>query len=143
MSEPTPEMIEAGAKYLNESGSGKSGDIAEGTYLAMRGVEAPAIVPDELVKAAARATDLLHDAVRSHVDEGWKFAAGSAVKELRAALAIPRRTEADIRADEWERLAKLADAESADEATYEGIAGIEWGWLDIAEWLRSQGGEDE
>jgi len=29
MSEPTPEMIEAGAKYLNESGSGKSGDIAE------------------------------------------------------------------------------------------------------------------
>ena len=133
MSEPTPEMIEAGAKYLNESGSGKSGDIAEGIYLAMRGVEAPAIVPDELVRAAARAADLLHDAVRSHIDEGWKFAAGSAVNELRAALAIPRRTEADIEKALIERLAKLAMELNWSAAGDDGS--------DIAEWLRSQGGE--
>ena len=38
MTEPTDEMIEAGAKYLNESGSGKSGDIAKGIYLAMQAV---------------------------------------------------------------------------------------------------------
>jgi hypothetical protein len=39
MSEPTPEMIEAGATFLNECGSGKSGDIAEGIYNAMKAVE--------------------------------------------------------------------------------------------------------
>ena len=60
---------------------------------------------------------------------------------VRAVWEAMRDAEADIRADERERLAKLADAESADEATYEGIARIEWGWFDIAEWLRSQGGE--
>ena len=46
MTEPTDEMIEAGAKYLNESGSGKSGDIAKGIYLAMQAVAPDPPLPE-------------------------------------------------------------------------------------------------
>jgi len=75
--------------------------------------------------------------VRSHVDEGWKYAAGLAVKELRAALSLPRRTEADIRTDERERLAKKLEAE--DQGWLSRSATVQ----ETVKWLRSQGGEDE
>ena len=77
---------------IPDTGSPSAKGIDAITAEIVAATQAP--VPDELVKAAARAADLLHDAVRSHVDEGWKYAAGLAVKELRAALSLPRRTEA-------------------------------------------------
>jgi len=142
--QPTDEMIEAGRMVLvDTTGHGYGPELVRAVWEAMRDAEAPAIVPDDLVMAAARATDLLHDAVRGHVDEGWKYVAGSAVKELRAALACPRKTEADIQADERERLA----AEMMDRTPKSIEAGlavfIRAEREIIADWLRSQGGEDE
>jgi len=108
-------------------------------------------VPDALVRAAARATDLLRDAVRSHVDEGWKFAAGSAVNELRAALTLPRRTEAELlaqgAADERERLAKVAigisDRDVFGSAQMDGSLRLSVDdWVELAMWLRAQGGDN-
>jgi hypothetical protein len=136
---PTDEMIEAGRMVLvDATGHGYGPDLVRAVYDAMRGAEAPAIVPDELVTAAARATDLLHDAVLSHVDEGWKYAAGSAVKELRAALNLPRRTEAELlaqgAADERERLATKIEREEMKMEQNVSVSAV-------VKWLRSQGGE--
>lgn len=63
-------------------------------------IEIPAIVPDELVAAAENVCRRL---------EGFtpgSFEDALAVK-LRAALSLPRRTEADIRADEREQVLAL------------------------------------
>ena len=50
------------------------------------------------------------------------------IKDLSAVLSLPRRTEADIRADERERLAKVAGSARAVNTT----------WPVVADWLRSQ-----
>jgi len=54
---------------IPDTGSPSAKGIDAITAEIVAATQAP--VPDELVKAAARAADLLHDAVRSHVAEGW------------------------------------------------------------------------
>ena len=70
--------------------------------------------PDDLVRAA----HALHDDMvrRADIERDYRgskevvIEAGDGVwRNFCAALALPRRTEADIRADERERLAKMAD----------------------------------
>jgi hypothetical protein len=92
----------------------------------------PAIVPDALVKAAEEVQAQLND---GGVTE-W------VAMRLAAALSLPRRTEADIRADERERLAKLAVEQ--DRGTIPPVGSSRPSNALIAAcWLRSQGGEDE
>jgi hypothetical protein len=117
MTSPTPEMIEAGRMALVDgTGHGHSPELVRAVYDAVSGHDvlagppSPVIVPDELVKAAEMARKLLLDGVSGHIDDGWKYTAGSTANALKAALSLPHRTEADIRADE--RLRAVADAAS-------------------------------
>jgi hypothetical protein len=83
--------------------------------------QAASIVPDELVRAAE---EFVRRVEAGEVRSKRSYAA------FKAALSLPHRTEADIRADERDRLAKLVDVMlfTRDRS--------EW-----AKWLRSQGGE--
>ena len=57
-----------------------------------------------------------------------------------------KMTEADIRADERERLAKLAEAaglKSTELVSVNAGRAFQESWIQIAKWLRSQGGDDE
>jgi hypothetical protein len=70
---------------------------------------------------------------------------GYGPKLVRAVYDAMRGSEADIRADERERLAKLASDRSM---TCDADIGVEGATVidgpnDLASWLRSQGGEDE
>ena len=144
---PTDEMIEAGRMVLvDKTGHGYGPDLVRAVYDAMRGAEAPAIVPDELVKAVEvyltwrdeGRMNALHEA-----DPIQRFRRRNAEYEdmrkmLGTALAIPRRTEADIRADERERLAKLCGVGLVVGCCDNG--GVSF-FQDLPDWLRSQGGE--
>jgi hypothetical protein len=92
--------------------------------------QAPAIVPDELVKAAeALKADLIQRASFT-IDPSVVDASDGVWCRFVDALSLPRRTEADIRADERERIAKIAERRFV-------------GGDIIAQVIRSQGGEDE
>jgi hypothetical protein len=119
----------------------------------------PAIVPDELVKAAkelAIAQDELDLCIAfGEARETESERVGKAWVKFRLALApsLPRRTEVDIRADERERLAKFLD-DTAGKIHHDAInrphrsAQVTGhcrsaAFQDAADMLRSQGGEDE
>jgi hypothetical protein len=100
--------------------------------------QAPAIVPDELVKAADELVPLYRSIFidREIMPDDWFDAVSRATIRLSKALALPRRTEADIRADERERLAKLIEREETDLSRRVKVSAFV-NWLR----LRSQGGE--
>jgi len=115
---PTDEQIEAGRMVLvDATGHGYRPELVRAVYDAMRGADAPDIVPDELVKAGREllaATDARDTCIafgEAHAEESERC--GLAWASFRKALSLPRRTDADIRADERERCAASCDA-SAD-----------------------------
>ena len=153
---PTPEMIEAGRMVIvDATGHGYSPELIEAIYSAM--MPASTIVPDELVKAAEaffRAYWHLSGTAASQcanriTPEEMACAAeehSKAFRRLEDALSLPRRTEADIRADERERLARIADADNASvtcvDCDFNGVdGGATIHSSSLADWLRSQGGE--
>ena len=85
-------------------------------------------VPDELVEAARLAEERLR-AVASCVPGDFATKELLVAECLANALSLPRKTEAEIRADEREHLMSLALGSEADK--YRAYAGY------VAEWLRS------
>lgn len=85
------------------------------------------ILPDELVEAA-EAVVKWADYLRYFSDHGTALA--PVFTDLQAALTLARRTEADIRADERERVCTLLSEEFGNQL--DGLDG-----RDIADWLRS------
>lgn len=84
-------------------------------------------VPDELVEAARFAENRLRVA---HGERDYATKELIAAERLAATLSLPRKTEAEIRADEREHLMSLALGSEADEyRAYDGY---------VADWLRSQ-----
>jgi len=72
------------------------------------------ILPDELVEAVERAERFI-TAIEAGRDEGDEYAASDVLAAIRSALSLPRKTEAEIRADEREHLMSLALGSEADE----------------------------
>ena len=110
-------------------------------------IEAPAIVRDELVNliGGVLGTDREFIFERGGISMRFPTIDASSVTDLVKRLseeiadAPPRRTEADIRADERERLARAAVPIDA------WVSSPDWshGGMALEDWLRSQGGEDE
>lgn len=164
MKQPTPEMIEAGRMVLlDATGAGHRPGLIEAMYNAMREAEVPDMThtPDELVEAAEAFVRARFDAIgkgsaktADRVTPGQITDAAlsevSAFRRFQAALALPRRTEAELlaqgAADERERLAIRADADNATvtcvECDFNGVdGGATIHSQPLADWLRNQGGE--
>jgi hypothetical protein len=148
MTTPTDEQIEAGRMALvDATGHGYGPELVRAVYDAMRGAGAPAIVPDELVKAVERMIAVVNRDGIPDTDM-WR-----AAQLLHRTLALPRRTEDSIRADERERMAKYLDGvagkihhdainrphRSAQVSGHCRSAAVQ----DAADMIRSQGGDDE
>jgi len=138
MTEPTDKQIEAGRMALvDATGHGYGPELARAVYDAMRGAEALAIVPDELVHAAEEVVRWARE-LQYFSEHGTQLA--PVFTSLYVALSLPRRTEAELlaqgAADEWERMAKLADRQRC---ASDCCARVD---AEVAlRWLRSQGGE--
>ena len=121
---PTEREVEAAAGAFNRA------RVDADVWTAIRA----ALTAAERVRGEGSVLD--REAVRQHVDDACLSSAPDAVDQAADAIMSSAKSEADVRRDERERLAKLAEDDDCEVVV---PYGEQAGQGPLAEWLRSQG----